>query len=96
MKEATVTISFRLSPYHLKLLREAASLNGRSPALQARQVVIEWLTDANQVRIVSELAELRAEVSGLKDAQARATLAILVDAGKASLEEAEAFVRELH
>lgn len=92
MKEAKRTVAFRLEPELLKLLTAKAKELEISPGAYARILVTEaLLADSCLLEELREVAErqLRHE-----EHFRTATLALLVDAGKASVEDAEAFVRD--
>lgn len=86
-------VGFRLPTlYHDRLVEEAASMR-LSPGRYARQLVMSALSDDDtdeQTR--DEIGELRREVALLHEHLAAATVAVLHDAGKASLEEATQWV----
>lgn len=92
MKGTKKTIAFRLEPEMLGLLSDRAKQLGISPGACARLLVIQSILADDSL-----LEELR-EILALQQRHERnlktATVAILVDAGKASVEEAEGFVRE--
>jgi hypothetical protein len=92
MKEAKKTVAFRLEPELLKLLTAKAKELEISPGAYARILVTEaLLADSCLLEELREVAErqLRHE-----EHFRTATLALLVDAGKANVEDAEAFVRD--
>lgn len=92
MKGTKKTIAFRLEPEMLGLLCDRAKRLGISPGSCARLFVIQAILADDSL-----LEELRLILS-LQQSHERnlktATVALLVDAGKASVEDAEAFVRE--
>ncbi len=94
MKEAKTTIGFRLSGALRKLLGERAAEHGLSPGAYARLLVTEALLDEKAGLLLEELRELRQLLVQLERHHKTATVALLVDAGKAGVEDAEAFVRE--
>jgi hypothetical protein len=59
-----------------------------------RQITEESLNDENVKLLLEELRELRQLVQLLDGRWKIGLVALLADAGKASVEEAEAFVRE--
>ncbi len=93
MGESSRPVGFRLTRYHLGLLQKRATELHTTPGALARQFVIERLTGEGQDRLAEELQELRALVTRLQRDLATATVALLADAGRASVEEAEEFVR---
>jgi hypothetical protein len=93
MTGASKPVGFRLTRHHAELLGRRATELHTTPGALARQFVIEGLTDAGRDRVADEVRELRALVAGLRRDLATATVALLADAGKASAEEAEEFVR---
>jgi hypothetical protein len=92
MREAKKTIAFRLEPEILSRLCDKAKELGVSPGSYARLLVIDGILSDSSL-----LEELR-EIVERQDRHERnlktATVALLVDAGKANVEDAEAFVRE--
>lgn len=98
MKESTTTVGVRLEPPLLKRLDEEAKRRSVRRSQCMRQITEEGLND-DMVRLF--LQEVREEVRELRqllllfDKRWKIGLvAILVDAGKASPEDAEAFVRD--
>jgi hypothetical protein len=92
MNEAKKTVAFRLEPELLKLLTAKAKELEISPGAYARILVTEaLLADSCLLEELREVAErhLRHE-----EHFRTATLALLFDAGKAKVEDAEAFVRD--
>lgn len=89
-----MTISFKLDSALTKALEERAGLLKQpSPHLAARQIVIDFLTDAEPIRLREEVAELRNEITRLRTDLATATVALLVQAGKITdVEEAQQWV----
>lgn len=95
VKKATVTISFRLDPYHHGLLAEAAARAGLSPGEQARRLTVEGLTGDALGRLRHDSAELRQALARLHADLKTATAVLLLDAGQAaSAEEALGVVRD--
>lgn len=93
-KASSDVTSFRLPRRLNAKLGEAAELVGMSPGIYARLVLIEWLTDTDQARMRDELNALREAVQTIQRNLEVAVVALLVDAGKAGPDEAEAFVRQ--
>lgn len=92
MRGAKKTVAFRLEPELLGLLSDKAKRLGLSPGAYARVLVTEGILGDDSI-----LEELR----GMTERQQRherhlrtATVALLVDAGKARVEDAEAFARD--
>jgi hypothetical protein len=95
MKEAMTTVGVRLKPAQLKRLDQEADKRGVSRSVCLRQLTEEGLNDEKTRLLLEEVRELRQLVQ-LNDRRWKVALvAILVDAGKASVEDAEAFVRSL-
>jgi predicted DNA-binding protein len=90
---AAQVTSFRLPKRLDAKLGEAAEQVGVSRGTYARLVVIEALTDTDQARLRDDLAALRDAVRLLQRNLETAVVALLVDAGRAELDDAEAFVR---
>jgi hypothetical protein len=94
-KKASVRVtSFRLPNRLDAKLGEAADRVGMSRGTYARLVLIESLTDTDQARMRDELNALREAVQTIQRNLEVAVVALLVDAGKAGPDEAEAFVRQ--
>lgn len=92
MKATKKTIAFRLEPEMLRLLSVRAKDLGVSPGAYARILVTEALL--GDTSLLEELRELAERQQRYERNLKTATLALLVDAGKASVEDAEAFVRD--
>ncbi len=102
------TVSFRFDGHHHALLAERAQAFDMSPGEYARVLVRDALTDQHAERTLHELSELKhhlqrtlLDLEELKSnlrAQRRhlrtATICLLTDAGKATLEAAQEFVDE--
>jgi hypothetical protein len=94
MKERTVTVGFRLDASTRQLLAEEAKKRGLSPGGYARLLVTEALLGTSEKLLLEEVRETRGLVARLGSSLKVATVAILADAGKASVDEAEDFVRQ--
>lgn len=92
MKEPKKTVAFRLEKDILALLTAKADELGVSPGAYARVLVTEALL--GQSCLLEELKELSERQLRHEEHLRTATVALLVDAGKANVEEAQAFVRE--
>jgi hypothetical protein len=92
MKEPKKTIAFRLEGELLQLLATKAKEFGVSPGAYARGVLTEALLGDS--RLLEELRGVTERQMRLERQLQKATVALLVDAGKAGVEDAEAFVRE--
>jgi hypothetical protein len=92
MREVKKTVAFRLEPEILNRLCVKAKELGISPGSYARLLVIDGiLSDSSLLEELREIVERQERHErNLKTA----TVALLVDAGKASVDDAEAFVRE--
>ncbi len=94
MKHTMTTVGVRLKPLLLKRLDEEAEKRGVTRSECLRQITEESLNDENVKLVLEEVRELR-QLIRLHDEHWKIGLvALLVDAGKASPEEAQAFVRE--
>ena len=91
---AAGTTSFRLPNSLYAKLAQAAERVGMTPGTYSRLVVIEALTDTAQARLRDELDSLREAVLAVQRNLEVAVVALLADAGKASPDEAAAFVRQ--
>ncbi len=87
-------VSFRLTPTFAKRLADNAGRVGMSTGAYARLLLIEVLSDTQSVRLLDELSTIRKSLGTLQHNLETAVVAILTDAGKAALSEAQAFVRE--
>lgn len=92
MKEPKKTVAFRLEKEILALLNAKAKELGVSPGAYARLLVTEALL--GQSFLLEEVREMTERQLRHERHLKTATVALLVDAGKASPEEAESFVRE--
>lgn len=92
MKEPKKTIAFRLEKELVGVLSKKAKELGTSPGAYARVLVTEALLGESVV--VEELREMSERQLRHERHLKTVTIALLVDAGKASPEEAKAFVRE--
>jgi metal-responsive CopG/Arc/MetJ family transcriptional regulator len=94
MKDTMTTVGVRLKPVLLKRLDEEAEKRGVTRSECLRQITEESLNDENVKLLLEELRELRQLVQRHDERWKIGLVALLADAGKASVEEAEAFVRE--
>jgi metal-responsive CopG/Arc/MetJ family transcriptional regulator len=94
MKESTTTVGTRLEPPLLKLLDGAAKNRSVTRSECMRQLIEERLNDEQMRLLLQEVRELRQLVLLLDRRWKIGLVAILADAGKASVEDAEAFVRD--
>jgi hypothetical protein len=91
-KEPKKTVAFRLDEELLTRLRAKAKELEVSPSICARILLTEALLGESYV--MEELREIGERQLRHEKHLKTATVALLVDAGKASVEDAEAFVRE--
>jgi metal-responsive CopG/Arc/MetJ family transcriptional regulator len=94
MKEAMTTVGVRLKPGQLKRLDQEADKRGVSRSECLRQITEEGLNDEKSRLLLEEVRELRQLVHLLDRRWKIGLVALLADAGKASVEDAEAFVRD--
>ncbi len=94
MSEPTQTISFRLPSALIKQLTERATAQSLSVGECDSQMVLNILSDSANEQTREDLAELRAGLERLREDLATATAALLVNAGKATQTDAEAWVRQ--
>jgi hypothetical protein len=92
MREPKKTVAFRLDRDILALLTAKAKELGVSPGAFARVLVTEALL--GQSYLLDEIRELSERQLQHEKHFRTATVALLVDAGKANVEEAQAFARE--
>lgn len=76
-----------------KQLAERGASQNLSVGEFARRIVLDALSDSTNEQTREDLAELREQIQHLREDHATATAALLVDAGKISQSEAEAWVR---
>jgi hypothetical protein len=93
MKSTTASIGFRLSAATARDLAIAAKREGLTPGLYARRLVVNALTQEDETAKAAEVEELRNEIQLLRRDLARSVVALLSDAGKAEVEEANAWVK---
>jgi hypothetical protein len=105
-KVDTFPLSFRLDGHHHALLSERAQQFNLSPGQFARVLVRDALTDQHALETLHELSELKHHLQrallDLEDLKSQlraqrqrlrtATICLLTDAGRASLEAAQEFV----
>ncbi len=94
MKDTMTTVGVRLKPTLLKRLDDEAEKRGVTRSECLRQITEEGLNDEKVRLLLEELRELRQLVLLLDKRWKIGLVALLADAGKASVEDAEAFVRE--
>lgn len=91
-RTASNPVAFRLPAAEHRRLASAASELGLSPGTFARQLVVRAMSDQSTTEILAEIEVLRRSISRLRDDLATAVVALLADAGKASADEARAWV----
>lgn len=94
MKESTTTVGVRLKPPLLKRLDDEAKRRSVTRSECLRQITEEGLNDEKARLLLEEVRELRQLLLLLDKRWKIGLVAILADAGKASVEDAEAFVRD--
>jgi metal-responsive CopG/Arc/MetJ family transcriptional regulator len=94
MKDTMTTVGVRLTPAVLKRLDEEAGKRSVTRSECLRQITEEGLNDERVKLLLEEVRELRQLVLLLDKRWKIGLVALLADAGKASVEDAEAFVRE--
>ncbi len=80
------TIAFRIPESTYRDLEARGMRDGLSAGQMAQRIVLDALADSRHAEVVALVRRLRFEV-------AIGVMALLADAGKASAEEAEEFVR---
>lgn len=93
-KRRGAVLSLRLPASVDAKLTEKAELVGMTRGVYARLLIIEALTDTERVRLHDEIGSVRLKLELLQRNLEVSVTALLVDAGKADLKEAEGFVRE--
>ena len=95
-KADTFTVSFRLVGHDHALLSERARALEKSPGEYARTLVRDALYDQHAKQMLDELSELKHQLQStlleLNRHLRTATIGLLTDAGKASLEAAQEWV----
>jgi predicted DNA-binding protein len=88
------TVTFKLKPPFIRKLKNRADrLKKRSKNTYAREIVIDYLEDAERARLRREIKQLRNEVKKLRDDFATAVAMLLYKAGKITdPKEAKAWV----
>jgi hypothetical protein len=93
--EAIPNVQFRITDAKTyKKLSELAKAYGLSPGQFARQVVMEYLEDAERLRIRERLTEVESEQKKLRRDLANSVLALLIFAGNRPQEEATEWVEK--
>jgi hypothetical protein len=85
-------ISFRLATPLAESLAAAAAKGGIGPHELARQVVVNWLLENEGAETAEALLTLRAEIDKLREDLKLAVTALLCDAGKLDVTDAEDWV----
>jgi hypothetical protein len=85
-------ISFRLATPLAESLAAAAAKGGVGPHELARQVVVNWLLENEAAETAEALLALRAEIDKLREDLKLAVTALLCDAGKLDVTDAEDWV----
>lgn len=94
MKVVSKTITFRLSSLQWHRLAEAAERQGASPGELARRLVLDGLEDRGDGGVGRQIVELQDGLRRLHTALARATVVLLVDAGKCDERAANEWVTQ--
>jgi metal-responsive CopG/Arc/MetJ family transcriptional regulator len=94
MKESTTTVGVRLKPPLLKRLDDEAKNRSVTRSECLRQITEEGLNDEKARLLLEEVRDLRQFLLLFDKRWKIGLVAILADAGKASVEDAEAFVRD--
>lgn len=85
-------IGFRLPPAAARKLADEAAKRDLTAGTYARRIVLDSLA-SDAVRVSEDLAAARREVALLRADLKKVVIALLTDAGKAELEDAETWVR---
>jgi hypothetical protein len=94
MSTRSQPVGFRLSAPAVRRLTAAAARHGLTPGTYARRLVLAGLEDDAGRKTLDELAVVRDQLARLRADLTRIAVALLTDAGKAELAEAEAWARE--
>lgn len=92
--DPTQTISFRMPTAYAKQLAERGAKQNLSAGEQARRLVLEVLSDAAGEQTREDVAALREAVEKVREDLATATAALLVNAGKATVQDAQDWARK--
>lgn len=95
MKRPMKTLGVRLDDEEERLLQAEAKERGLSLSAHVRDLLRQVRRNERERLLLAEVRELQQQIQLLDRRWKIALVAILVDAGKASPEEAEAFVRNL-
>lgn len=93
MNEPMQTISFRMPAAFAKQLAERGTKQNLSAGEQARRIVLEVLSDAATEQTREDLAALRDAIEKVREDLATATAALLVNAGKTTVQDAQDWAR---
>lgn len=93
MSEPTQSISFRLPATFARQLAEEGAKEKLSPGEYARRIVLEALTDEAGEHAKRELSAIRESVEKVREDLATTAAALLVNAGKTTVPDAQAWVR---
>ena len=91
-KSAPRIISFRLATPLAEALAAAAAKCGIGPHELARQVLVNWLLDKEAAGTAEALNAFEAEIDKLREDLRLAVTALLCDAGKLDVTDAEDWV----
>ena len=92
LSHKSTTVSFRLPVALAEELRIRAVLSGMSLGEIARKVVIDWLADDFQAKVMERLDRLESEAESIRDDIATGTLVLMVSAARLPRDEAEAWI----
>lgn len=95
MKRPMKTLGIRVPEEEERLLNAEAKQRGLCLSAHGRDLLRQGRQNERERLVLEELRELKQMVLLLDRRLKIALVAILVDAGKASVEDAEAFVRDL-
>lgn len=88
------TVGVRLSDSDHRTLLAKTRKDGVKVSDHLRRLILEDLSGTTAERLLTALSELQGEVQTLRESLGRMCVALLVDAGKCSLTEAEAWAEE--
>ena len=94
MKNRSKPVTFRLSGVQWERLAREAETRGTSVGDLARRFVVQALEEYPGKRMEEEVAQLATNIRQLRTVIGKATLALLVDAGKCSEPAARQWVSE--
>lgn len=94
MQNTENTISFRLPPEYLSLLKDQAEKEGKTHHEWAKRLLIRMLTETERAELRAEMGKLQKDFKKMRGDLATLGMYLLVKVGEETHEEAQAWVRE--